>query len=101
MRFWRRCSDIDDRERGLVLLVIGATAFFGAGVADVAFSDVIPMRPYSTLFLTLPVLRKRHSGHRDYNANRDVTHYLEQPNEPLELYVQRKRKAFKEKYPGS
>jgi hypothetical protein len=80
-------------------LIIGATAFFGAGMVDVTFPDVIPMRPYSTIFLTLPALRKRHSGHRDYNANRDVTHYLEQPNEPLELYVQRKRKAFKTKYP--
>ncbi len=88
-------------EKGLVLFVIGVTAFFGAGVIDVSFSDVIPMRPYSTLFLTLPVLRKRHSGHRDYNANRDVTHYLEQLNEPLIQYAQRKRKAFKEKYPDS
>jgi len=81
-------------EKGLLLFVIGITAFFGAGVIDVAFSDVIPMRPYSTLFLTLPVLRKRHSGHRDYNANRDVTHYLEQPNERLEIYLARKKKAF-------
>ncbi len=81
-------------EKGLVLFIIGVTAFFGTGVADVAFPDLIPMRPYSTLFLTLPVLRKRHSGHRDYNANRDVTHYLEQLNEPLELYARRKKKAF-------
>jgi hypothetical protein len=82
-------------------LIVGVTAFFGAGVADVAFPDVIPIRPYSTMFLALPALRKRHSGHRDYNANRDVTHYLEQPNERLELYAERKRKAFKAKYPDS
>ena len=61
---------------------------------DVSFSDVIPVRPYSSIFLALPALRKRHSGHRDYNANRDVTHYLEQLNEPLEIYVRRKKKAF-------
>jgi len=81
-------------EKGLVLLIIGASAFFGAGVADVVFTDVIPIRPYSTLFIALPMLRKRHSGHRDYNANRDVTHYLEQPNERLEIYAARKKKAF-------
>jgi hypothetical protein len=81
-------------EKGLVLFAIGLTAFFGAGVVDVTFPDVVPMRPYSTIFLTLPMLRKRHSGHRDYNANRDVTHYLEQPNERLEVYARRKKKAF-------
>ena len=81
-------------DKGLVLLIIAATTFFGAGVVDVTFSDVIPMRPYSTLFIALPMLRKRHSGHRDYNANRDVTHYLEQPNERIEIYARRKKKAF-------
>ena len=74
--------------------MIGIIAFFGAGIADVTFTDVIPMRPYSGLFITGAALRKRHSGHRDYNANRDVTHYLEQLNEPLEVYVARKREAF-------
>jgi len=69
-------------------------AFFGAGVVDISFEDVIPIRPYSSIFLALPTLRKRHSGHRDYNANRGVTHYLEQPNEKLEIYVARKKKAF-------
>ncbi len=69
-------------------------AFFGAGVVDISFEDVIPIRPYSSIFLALPALRKRHSGHRDYNANRDVTHYLEQPNERLEIYLARKKKAF-------
>jgi len=69
-------------------------AFCGAGVIDIAFPDVIPVRPYSSIFLALPALRKRHSGHRDYNANRDVTHFIEQLNEPLELYARRKKKAF-------
>ncbi len=69
-------------------------AFFGAAIVDISFEDVIPIRPYSSVFLALPVLRKRHSGHRDYNANRDVTHYLEQPNERLEIYLARKKKAF-------
>lgn len=86
---------MENRERGAVLLMIGIVAFFGAGVADVAFPDVVPIRPYSGIFIVGTALRKRHSGHRDYNANRDVTHYLEQLNEPLEKYVQRKREAFK------
>lgn len=80
------------------MVMIGIIAFFGAGVVDVTFPDVVPIRPYSTMFIALPALRKRHSGHRDYNANRDVTHYLEQPNERLEVYVERKRQAFKAKY---
>lgn len=78
-----------------MILMIGIVAFFGAGVVDVTFPDVIPMRPYSSIFVALPALRKRHSGHRDYNANRNGTQYLEQLNEKLENYVQRKREAFK------
>lgn len=81
-------------ERGIILLVVGLTAFFGAGTVDM-FTDIVPMRPYSGFFVTGLALRKRHSGHRDYNANRDVTHYIEQINEPLEQYARKKLEAFK------
>jgi hypothetical protein len=36
----------------LFLLLVLFTAVFGAGIADVAFSDVIPLRPYSHVFQT-------------------------------------------------
>ena len=83
--------------KGTFLLIIGLTSFFGAGAVDM-FTDVVPLRPYSGLFITGLALRKRHSGHRDYNANRDYTQILSQINEPLEVYVARKREAFKRKY---
>ena len=83
--------------KGTFLLIIGLTSFFGAGAVDM-FTDVVPLRPYSGLFITGLALRKRHSGHRDYNANRDSTQVIEQINEPLEQYAKRKTEAFKRRY---
>ena len=80
-------------EKGLVLFFIGVTAFFGAGMVDM-ITDVVPLRPYSGLFITGLALRKRHSGKSPYiNPNRR-TDILEQINEPLELYAKKKVEAF-------
>ena len=81
-----------------LMLGVICCSFFGAGIVDVAYPDVIPMRPYSVFFITGLALRKRHSGHKDYYPNRQYTQIIEQINEDKAQYLQRKKKAFKEKY---
>jgi hypothetical protein len=46
----------------LVPLVIILTATIGAGIADVAFSDVTPIRPYTSLFRYTPVWQTVHNA---------------------------------------
>lgn len=39
----------------LILLVTVLTATIGAGVADMAYTDIVPIRPYSSVFRFAPV----------------------------------------------
>lgn len=48
----------NEKDKGLMLFIIGVTAFFGAGTVDVLFTDVVPMRPYSGLFVAVKKRRK-------------------------------------------
>lgn len=40
------------RSRALVFLLIVLVATFGAGIVDVLDTDVVPLRPYTSVFLT-------------------------------------------------
>lgn len=39
----------------LILLVTVLTATIGAGIADMAYTDIVPIRPYSSVFRFAPV----------------------------------------------
>lgn len=39
----------------IALLIVIFMATFGAGIADIAFTDVVPLRPYTGVFHYLPV----------------------------------------------
>jgi len=86
------------RRKNIIILSITCISFFGAGIIDMTYEDIIPLRPYSGLFIIGAALRKRHSGHSDYRPLRSSSQIENQINEPVEKYVERKKKAFKEKY---